>query len=135
MPVDTLTLMLQLAPAARETAETPMLLEFATAPVTVPPQVFTRPGVAATTRLAGKGSVKATAVALAAFIFVIVSFKTEVPGATIVLGVKALVSIKGNRITTVADAGASRLKYEVPPGGIPGEKLTVPESFAALMPL
>jgi hypothetical protein len=102
--------MLQFVPAARVTAETPMLVEFATAPVTVPPQVFTSPGVAATTRLAGKGSVKATALALDAFGLLSVNFKVEVPGATIVLGVKALVIIKGNVTITVPDAGASRLK-------------------------
>ena len=110
MAVDTFTLMLQLRPAPRETAETPMLVEFATAPVTVPPQVFTRPGVAATTRLAGKLSVKAIPVAVAAFIFVIVNFKVEVPGATIVLGVKVLLIIKGKRTVTFAVAGPSRLK-------------------------
>jgi hypothetical protein len=114
-----------------------MLVELGTAPVTVVPatQVVARPGLAATTRFAGNVSLNAIVVAAAEFGFVMVKVSVDVPGATIVLGVKDLLSIKGNRITTVADAGASRLKYEVAPGGIPGEKLIVPESFAALMPL
>jgi hypothetical protein len=110
MAVDTFTLMVQLPPAAREAFVTLRLVEFAVAPVTVPPQVFTKFGVAATTRLAGKASVKATPVAVDAFAFMIVNVKVEVPGATIGFGLNALLSVKGNNNVTFGDAGPSRLK-------------------------
>ena len=41
-----------------------ILLEPATAPVTIPPQVLTRPGVAATVKPAGNGSLTARSVSI-----------------------------------------------------------------------
>jgi hypothetical protein len=111
MAVETLTLTVQLPPAASEGIATPRLVEPEVAPVIVAPtQVFDRFGVAATVRFTGNGSVTAIVVAAAEFGFMIVSVNVEVPGATIGFGLNALVMVKGNRIDTFADAGPSRLK-------------------------
>ena len=66
-----------MSPPARLMAVAPAL-----APVTVPPQVFIRPGVAATVRLAGKLSLHASPVRLATLLLVTTMRRTDdAPGA------------------------------------------------------
>ena len=87
-------------PTGRDALEKLMLLLPAVA-VTVPPQVFVTPGVAATTKLSGKVSVKlaSTAITLG-----LVTLKVSVLGVftATVVGLKLLVMRRGSRITIFA---------------------------------
>jgi hypothetical protein len=74
------------------------LVEPAVAPVIRVPagQLFVKLGVAATARLAGKVSLKATFVADAAFTVETINVRVESPGATISTGLNCFAKLIGN---------------------------------------
>ncbi len=85
----TVTLTLQEAPPAIVPPVSEKLVDPAVAPVTVPPHVFVKFGVAAITTPVGSGSGKPTFVkAVFAFRFVIVTVKVEVPPCATLVGLK-----------------------------------------------
>ena len=93
------------APAASEPFAKLMELLPVVAPVTVPPQVFIRPGVPATVKPAGKLSVNAKlSICLLSARLLIVSVIWLTPPGLIVIGLKALLSVGGTTTSTVPNA-------------------------------
>ena len=70
-----------------------LMLISAAAGVNVPPQVLTILGVVATTKLAGKASVKAKPLKATAFGLAIVNVNVDAPPAGIAVGEKALLMV------------------------------------------
>lgn len=70
-----------------------LMLTSAAAGANVPPQVLTLLGVAATTRLAGKVSVKSKPLKASEFGLVIVNVKVDAPPVGIAVGEKALLMV------------------------------------------
>ena len=83
-----------------------MAVEAAVAPVTVPPQVLAKPGVAATTRPEGNVSLTARPVRETVLPagFVIVSVRTELTLTATLVGLKAFVIVGGFSTANVAVA-------------------------------